>query len=92
MKGYSWLYSDLPYSVPNMRQTAFGLASIGGLIQDIGTMVMGLSIWRSGLWPRWAAGLFLLALPLDILAFFAIGITFLVSAVFALVLGWILRK
>lgn len=87
-----WLYSDLPYSGTSLRQTAFAVAGIGGIIQDIGAMVVGVSIRRSDVWPGWAAGVFMLAIPLDILAFSALGTNFLVSAVIALVLGWILRK
>jgi hypothetical protein len=85
-----WLYSDLPYSGASMRQTAYTTASMGGLIQDIGAMIVGLAVWRSGLWPRWLAILLLLSLPLDFLAFFTIGTPFWVSAVLALLIGWIL--
>jgi hypothetical protein len=85
-----WLYSDLPYSGPSMRQTAYATASIGGLVQDIGAMVAGVSIWRSGFWPRWAGILLLLSLPLDFLAFFTIGSPFLVSTVLGLAVGWLL--
>jgi hypothetical protein len=53
-------------------------------------MAVGLTVWRSGIWPRWVAILLLLSLPLDFLAFFTIGSPFLVSAVLALVIGWIL--
>jgi hypothetical protein len=85
-----WLYTDLPYSGPSMRQTAYVTASIGGLIQDVGAMAAGVTVWRSDVWPRWVAILLLLSLPLDFLAFFTIGTPFLVSAVLALVIGWIL--
>jgi hypothetical protein len=73
-----------------MRHTAYTTASIGGLIQDVGAMAAGLTVLRSGIWPRWVAILLLLSLPLDFLAFITIGSPFLVSAVLALVIGWIL--
>jgi hypothetical protein len=89
-----WLYSDLPYNPPNegwtMRHTAYTTASIGGLVQDVGAMAAGLKVWRSGIWSRWVVIILLLSLPLDFLAFFTIGSPFLVSAVLALVIGWIL--
>lgn len=73
-----------------MRQTTFAVASMAALVQDIGAMTAGIYVWRTGAWPRWAAVVLLLALPLDFFAFFVMGTTFLVSAVFALILGWIL--
>lgn len=85
-----WLYSDLPYGVPNMRQTAFTVGSMAALVQDIGAMTAGICVWQTGVWPRWAALVLLLALPLDFFAFFVMGTTFLVSVVLALMLGWVL--
>lgn len=47
-----------------MRHTAFTTALIGNLVRDIGAMITGVFVWRSGLWPRWVAIILLLALPL----------------------------
>lgn len=91
-----WLYSDLPYNPPNegwtMRHTAFTTALIGNLVRDIGAMIAGVFVWRSGLWPHWVALILLLALPLDLFAFMSLGSTSLVSTLYGLVIGWILLK
>lgn len=82
-----WLYSDLPYAAPNMRQAAFGLFSMSSLVLDLGVTVLGMALWRGRLWPRWSAVLLMLALPLDLVAFFGLDSIFLAATILALVVG-----
>lgn len=82
-----WLFTDLPYAGENGRQAAFTATSIGGLLLSMGATGVGLSIRRSRFWPRWSAIILLLALPLDMVAFFLLGSPFVTATVFALILG-----
>ena len=85
-----WLFSDLPYGVPgNGRDLSWMAFSIGSLVMDIGASLLGIAVWRSGLWPRWSAALLMAALPLDVVAFFTVS-PFLVPAVLAVVIGYLL--
>lgn len=85
-----WLYTDLPYEGGNMRQTAFTVVSIGGWLLIIGATGMGVTIWRYRFWPRWSAIIMLLALPIDIVAFFLLRSPFVSATMFALILGGLL--
>lgn len=85
-----WLYSDLPYGADNLRQTAFSIVGAGGWLLDIGAMVVGTAVWRSGLWPRWCAIILLLALPMDIIAFIYLNSPFMTATVLANLIGWLL--
>ena len=82
-----WLYTDLPYAEANMRSAAFSLFSLSSLTLDLSLTVLGISLWRSRLWPRWSALILLLALPLDLVAFFGLDSIFLASTILALVMG-----
>ncbi len=82
-----WLYTDLPYAEANMRSAAFSLFSFSSLVLDLCMMVLGISLWRSRLWPRWSALLLLLALPLDVAAFLWLDSIFLGATILALVMG-----
>jgi hypothetical protein len=82
-----WLYTDLPYAEANMRSAAFSLFSLSSLALDLSLTVLGISLWRSRLWPRWSALILLLALPLDLVAFFGLDSIFLASTILALVMG-----
>lgn len=82
-----WLYSDLPYSGESMRQVAYSTASIGGWLHDLGSIALGIFIWRTRIWPRWRAVILLLALPIDIAAFFWLNSPFTAATVLALIVG-----
>ena len=82
-----WLYSDLPYREVNMRSAAFSLFSLSSLALDLSVTVLGISLWRSRLWPRWSALILLFALPLDLFAFFGLDSIFLAATILALVVG-----
>lgn len=85
-----WLYSDLPYAGQNMRQVAFTAVSIGGWLLIIGATTLGISIWRSHIWPRWSAILFILTFPIELAAFFWLDSPFATAVLFALALAWLL--
>ena len=82
-----WLYTDLPYAEANLRSAAFSLFGLSSLALDLSLTVLGISLWRSRLWPRWSALILLLALPLDLVAFFWLDSIFLASTILALVMG-----
>ena len=82
-----WLYTDLPYAQTNMRSAAFSLFGFSSLLLDLCAMVLGISLWRSRLWSRWSALILLLALPLDVFAFFWLDSIFLAPTILALVVG-----
>jgi hypothetical protein len=82
-----WLYTDLPYAEANMRSAAFSLFSLSSLALDLCVTVLGITLWRSRLWPRWAAFVLMLALPLDVAAFLGLNAIFLASTILALVVG-----
>jgi hypothetical protein len=83
-----YLFSDQPYGFNNQRNAAWSAFSMGSLVLDIGATMAGIAIWRKRLWPRWIGTLLMLALPLDILAFFIFS-PFLGPAVLALAVGWL---
>jgi len=86
-----WLFSDLPYGVAgNGRGLSWMAFSLGSLVMDIGATLLGVAAWRSRRWPRWSAALLLLALPLDVVAFFTVS-PFLAPAVLAVAIGYLLH-
>lgn len=85
-----YLFTDQPYGdIRNLRTISWTAFSLGSLVLDVGSTIVGLAIWRRQLWPRWIGMLLMLALPLDILAFFIFS-PFLGPAVLALAVGWLL--
>lgn len=87
-----WLFSDQPYSDPgNLRSASWMAYSLGSLVMDVGATLAGVALWRTRTRPGWIAAILLLALPLDIVAFFVFS-PFLGPAVMAIALGWWLIK
>jgi hypothetical protein len=87
-----YLFTDQPYgNISNQRSASWTAFSLGSLVLAVGATIAGLAIWRRRLWPRWSGLLLMVALPLDILAFFFAS-PFLEPAVLALALGWLLRR
>jgi hypothetical protein len=85
-----YLFSDQPYgNFSNQRNISWTAFSLGSLVLDIGATIVGVAMWRRRLWPRWSGMLLMLALPLDILAFFILS-PFLGPAVLALAVGRLL--
>ncbi|MCI0397039.1 MAG: hypothetical protein L0332_05520 [Chloroflexi bacterium] len=85
-----WLFSGQPYGATgNLGNGAWVAFSLGSPVMSLGATVAGLAIWRSSLWARWSGLLLLLALPLDLVAFFTVSPS-LSPAVMALALGWLL--
>jgi hypothetical protein len=82
-----WLYSDLSYNGDNMRQVAYSTTSLGGWLHNLGATAVGIFIWRTRIWPRWRAVILLLALPIDIAAFFWLNSPFTAATVLALIVG-----
>ena len=58
-----WLFSDLPYNQPNMRNVSFGIFVLGGLLMGIASLIGGVVFWRLQNVPRWIALLLILYLP-----------------------------
>ena len=86
-----WLFSDLPYSRgTNLRNVAFAAFGMGGLVLDVGATILGVAIWRTRSWPRWSALVLMMALPIDVAAFFLLGSPFLGATVLAFVVGFLL--
>jgi hypothetical protein len=83
-----WLFTDQPYGDPdNLRSASWMAFSLGSLVMDVGATLAGVALWRARTRPRWIAPILLLALPLDIVAFFVIS-PFLGPAAMAVALGW----
>ena len=86
-----WLFSDLPYSQgSNLRNAAWSAFGIGSLVLDVGATILGIAIWRTRTWPGWSAVVLMLALPIDIVAFFLLGSPFLGATVLAFVVASLL--
>jgi predicted MFS family arabinose efflux permease len=87
-----WLFSDQPYGdAGNLRNASWMFFSFGSLVMDAGATLAGIALWRTKTQPRWIGALLLLALPLDLIAFFTFS-PFLGPAVMAIALGWWLVK
>lgn len=87
-----YLFSNQPYGdLSNLRNASWTAFSLGSLVLNVGATMVGVNIWRRRLWPRWSGMLLMLALPLDILAFF-VASPFLVPAGMAMALGWLLIR
>jgi len=64
-----WIFTSVPYSNgggPNVRDLAWETFLLGMLVMLIGGTVAGLALFRTGLVPKWLAGLLALLLPLTI--------------------------
>jgi len=84
-----WLFTDQAYGrAASLRNGAWGAFGIGGWLLIIGAMILGVAAWRSRLWPRWAALILILAVPIEFAGFFVIDSPFLGATVLALVIGW----
>lgn len=84
-----YLFSHLPYELSNQRDAAWTAFLLGSLLLPISAAAAGAAIWRRPFRPRWAGMLLVLALPVQILAFFTFS-PFLGPAVLALAAGWLL--
>ena len=83
-----WLFTSHPYDeTASLRNAAWSAFGVGGWMLIIGAMVLGVAAWRSRTWPRWSAILLMLALPLDVIAFFWLDSLFLTTTILALVVG-----
>ncbi len=80
------LYSDLSYGEQNMRQVAFGVFSLSGLLVGVGLLVLGVDLFRSRFLPRGISIAIMAYLAFDILFFFTVGI-FLAPALWAILIG-----
>ena len=80
-----WLYSDLPYEGDSMRQAAYATASVGSLVLYLGATATGIALWRAGR-SGWLTVCMLLTLPLDVTAFFLLGLP-IMAPVLALVVS-----
>jgi hypothetical protein len=86
-----WLFSDLPYGQgSNLRNAAWSAFGMGGLVLNVGATILGIAIWRTRIWPRWSAVVLMLALPIDVAAFFLLDSPFLGATILALVVGFLL--
>ncbi len=81
-----WLYSDLSYGEQNMRQVAFGVFSLSGLLVWVGLLFLGVDLFRSRFLPRGISIAIMAYLAFDILFFFTVGI-FLAPALWAILIG-----
>ncbi len=81
-----WLYSDLSYGEQNMRQVAFGVFSLSGLLVGVGLLVLGVDLFRSRFLPRGISIAIMAYLAFDILFFLTVGI-FLAPALWAILIG-----
>lgn len=87
-----WLFSDQPYGdSDNLRNASWLLFSIGSLLMDVGATITGVSLWRTPTCPRWISAVLLMALPLDVIAFFAFS-PFLAPGVLVIALGWLVSN
>ncbi|MFJ5699140.1 hypothetical protein [Arthrobacter sp. NPDC093139] len=61
-------FSQLPYEPGNARMWAWLIFLLGFLSTLVGALVLGVRTRRHGFFPRWAAWMFLLALPATFVA------------------------
>lgn len=88
-----WLFSDQPYGVwTNGRMVSFMAFSIASLILYICATVIGVYLWRAESGPRPAAAILMGAIPLYIVVIFTLNSIFLIPALLALVVGWVLLR
>lgn len=86
-----WLFSDQPYGVwTNGRMASFKAFFIASLILYICATLVGVYLWRAESGPRPAAAILMGAIPLYIAVVFTINSNFLIPALLALVVGWVL--
>ena len=86
-----WLFSDQPYCVwTNGRMASFMAFLIASLSLYICATLVGIHLWRAESGPRPAAAILMAAIPLYIAVVFTLNSNFLIPALLALVVGWIL--
>lgn len=84
-----WLFTIQPYGeTASLRNAAWGAFGVGGWMLILGATVLGVAAWRSRTWPRWCAILLMLAVPIDLVAYFIFDSPFTGTTVLTLVIAW----
>lgn len=83
-----WLFSDLSYSEQNLRQAAFTAFGMGGLLLDMGAIILGTILWRKIHWPHWSIIVLLMALFIDLAAFILLNAPFLAVTLLSLTVSY----
>jgi hypothetical protein len=82
-----WFFTDLPYGALNARSVAWISVTLGLLVVLIGLAFIGRAGGRQRSLPRWAAWLFILALPASLVLIFLwvewMGLPFVAAGVVA---------
>lgn len=88
-----WLFSDQPYGIwTNGRMASFMAFLIASLSLYICATLVGIHLWRSTSVPRPATAILMTTIPLYIATVFTLNSNFLIPAVLALVVGWLLLR